>query len=250
MSLGQQLMTTMLGTGAALLLACARPVPADEPPAREDPARAPASNPASTMVSEQIAARGIRDPRVLAALRTVPRDEFVPPMLRAAAWEDHPLPIGHEQTISQPYIVALMTELAQVGPGSRVLEIGTGSGYQAAVLAACGAEVWTIEIVPELAEQAALALARLGYDRVHVRAGDGSHGWPEEAPFDAILVTAAPEELPRALRSQLAPGGRLVAPVGREDDQTLQVHHRTDDGFRVERIAAVRFVPMTGDAAR
>lgn len=242
MSRGQQLVGTMLGTGAALLLACTRPGPVEAPPPRRSGA--------DRMVSEQIEARGIRDPRVLAAMRSVPRDAFVPPMLSASAWEDHPLPIGHEQTISQPYIVALMTELARVGPGSRVLEIGTGSGYQAAVLAACGAEVWTIEIVPPLAEQAAATLARLGYDRVHVRAGDGSHGWPDQAPFDAILVTAAPEELPQALRAQLAPGGRLVAPIGADDDQTLQVHHRTDEGFRVERVAAVRFVPMTGDAAR
>jgi protein-L-isoaspartate(D-aspartate) O-methyltransferase len=240
-------MGTMLGTGAILWLACARPEPGDE---RSRHAAAPAaSEEGAHMVTEQIEARGIRDPRVLAAMRQVPRDAFVPSAHRVHAFGDHPLPIGHDQTISQPYIVALMTELARVGPGSRVLEIGTGSGYQAAVLAACGAEVWTIEIVPPLATRAAQTLARLGYERVHVRSGDGSHGWPEHAPFDAILVTAAPEELPRALREQLAPGGRLVAPVGAGDEQTLQVHERTPDGFRVERVAAVRFVPMTGDAA-
>ncbi len=186
---------------------------------------------------------------VMAAMRKVPRHRFVEPQQARYAYRNHPLPIGRGQTISQPYIVALTTHLDEPQKHHRVLEIGTGSGYQAAVLAACGAEVWTIEIVPALATRAAQTLARLGYERVHVRSGDGSHGWPEHAPFDAILVTAAPEELPRALREQLAPGGRLVAPVGAGDEQTLQVHERTPDGFRVERVAAVRFVPMTGDAA-
>lgn len=203
------------------------------------------------MVVEQIEARGVADARVLAALRSVPRHELVPRGQRDAAYEDVPLPIGHGQTISQPYIVALMTELARIGPGSRVLEVGTGSGYQAAVLAACGAEVWTIEIVAPLAERAARDLARLGYERVHVRAGDGYRGWPEHAPFDAIVVTAAPPEVPAPLREQVRVGGRIVIPVGETGAlQSLEVHERTEDGFRIERVAPVRFVPMTGEAQR
>ena len=198
------------------------------------------------MVDDQIAARGIRDSAVLAAMRRVPRHEFVPERWREEAYADHPLPIGEEQTISQPYIVALMTELAAVGPGTRVLEVGTGSGYQAAVLAELGAEVHTIEIVAPLARQARATLERLGYGRVHVRHGDGYRGWPEAAPFTAIVVTAAPPEVPPELLAQLALGGRLVIPVG-TSDQELQVHERTADGIRIRRVIPVRFVPMTGD---
>jgi protein-L-isoaspartate(D-aspartate) O-methyltransferase len=155
------------------------------------------------------------------------------------------LPIGHEQTISQPYIVALMSELARLRPEARVLEVGTGSGYQTAVLAELACDVHSIEIVPALADRAAATLRRLGYERVHVHQGDGHRGWPEAAPFDTIVVTAAPERVPEALVAQLAPDGRLVIPIGGES-QELQVHHRTDDGVVVEPVAPVRFVPMTG----
>jgi protein-L-isoaspartate(D-aspartate) O-methyltransferase len=197
------------------------------------------------MVSEQIEARGISDARLLAALRRVPRHEFVPAAARPHAYEDHAVAIGHGQTISQPYVVALMTELAALQPGARVLEIGTGSGYQAAVLAELGADVHSIEIVAPLARRAAATLARLGYGAVRVRQGDGYRGWPEAAPFDAILVTAAPPRVPPALLAQLAPGGRLVIPVG-DVEQQLEVHTRTEAGFEVRRVAPVRFVPMTG----
>lgn len=199
------------------------------------------------MVRTQVAARGARDPRVLAAMRTVPRHEFVPAALRPRAYDDAPLPVGHEQTISQPYIVAHMVELARLGPASRVLEIGTGSGYQAAVLAEVAGEVYSVEIVEALHRQAAAVLRRLGYGRVHLRLGDGHRGWPEAAPFDAIVVAAAPERVPPALLQQLAPDGRLVIPVGR-DDQVLQVHRRTAEGFGVENVTPVRFVPMVHEA--
>jgi protein-L-isoaspartate(D-aspartate) O-methyltransferase len=203
------------------------------------------------MVVEQIEARGVRDARVLAAMRKVPRHELVPAGERDRAYDDRPLPIGHGQTISQPYIVALMTELARAGPGDRVLEVGTGSGYQAAVLAETGAEVWSIEIVEPLAKRAAADLARLGFERVHVKAGDGYRGWPEHAPFDAILVTAAPPEVPEPLLEQLAAGGRLVIPVGERGElQWLEVHERNGTEMRIERVTPVRFVPMTGEAER
>ena len=204
------------------------------------------------MVETQLAP-DITDARVLAAMAAVPRHAFVPPELRGQAYDDRPLPIGRGQTISQPFIVAAMTELAGVGPGARVLEIGTGSGYQAAVLCALGAELWSIEIDPVLAERAALALRGLGLgdDRLHLRAGDGWAGWPEAAPFSAILVTAAPPVVPPALRAQLAPGGRLVIPVGaRDGDQELRLIVRTHDQREIERaVFAVRFVPMTGGTA-
>ncbi len=197
------------------------------------------------MVEVQIVARGVIDARVLDAMRRVPRHEFVPRPWRGNAYEDRPLPIGHDQTISQPYIVAAMSELAQLRPDSKVLEIGTGSGYQAAVLAELADRVYSIEIVEPLAEQARETLERLGYERVETRTGDGWAGWPEAAPFDAIVVTAAPPEVPPALLGQLAPGGRLVIPVGR-GIQELQVHERREDGFGIERHFPVRFVPMTG----
>ena len=195
------------------------------------------------MVAEQIVSRGVKDPLVLQAMRTVPRHEFVPPELRASAYEDHPLPIGQGQTISQPYIVAFMTELAAVGPGSRVLEVGTGSGYQAAVLSELGAAVYSIELLAPLSEEAGRALARTGHGSVRLRVGDGHGGWPEAAPFDAIVVTAAAPSVPPALREQLASGGRLVIPVG-AFDQEIEVHRRTGDGFTVERVLPVRFVPL------
>lgn len=201
------------------------------------------------MVREQLESRGIGDARVLAAMRKVPRHEFVPLKVQAGAYEDGPLPIGHGQTISQPYIVALMSELAHLGPDARVLEVGTGSGYQTAVLAELARDVYSIEIVAPLAEQAATTLRRLGYERIHVRQGDGYRGWPEAAPFEAILVTAAPERVPAPLLEQLAPGGRLVIPVG-GGAQELQVHRKTPTGVVVERVAPVMFVPMTGEAER
>ena len=199
------------------------------------------------MVRQQIKARGVRDPRVLDAMASVPRHEFVPPDQAAYAYEDRPLPIGEGQTISQPFVVAKMSELARVARGDRVLEVGTGSGYQAAVLAELGAEVYTVEIVAALAERATSTLGRLGYDSIHVRHGDGHRGWPEFAPFDAIVVTAAPASVPPALLQQLALGARLVIPVGGLF-QTLEVHTRTEHGFEVESVFGVRFVPMTGDA--
>ena len=199
------------------------------------------------MVDTQIVARGVRDPRVLAAMRKVPRHLFVDPSQRAQAYEDHPLPIPGNQTISQPYIVALMTELLEVKPGSRVLEIGTGSGYQSAVLAEEAGEVYTIEIVPELARLAATRLKELHYDNVTVREGDGYRGWPEHAPFDAIIVTAAPERIPEPLVDQLAPNGVMVIPVG-GFFQELKVFHKSADGKVTEKdILPVRFVPMTGE---
>lgn len=188
---------------------------------------------------------GIRDRRVLAAIAAVPRHEFVPPSQAEAAYADMPLPIGEGQTISQPYIVALMTELLELEPGERVLEVGTGCGYQTAVLAAMGCEVFSIERIGILAAAAAERLARLGY-RVHTRTGDGFAGWPEQAPFDAILVTAAPPRIPSSLTDQLAVNGRLVIPIGaRHDVHTLTLVRRRADGtLQTTEVAPVRFVPM------
>jgi len=199
------------------------------------------------MVREQIEARGVRTVAVLQAMRKVPRHEFVPESVRHFAYDDRPLTIGYGQTISQPYIVARMTELARLTPESRVLEVGTGSGYQAAVLAELAAEVYTIEIVPNLAHRAEGDLARLGYKNVHLRVGDGYRGWPELAPFDAIVVTAAPEKIPPPLLAQLKVGGRLVIPVG-DYFQELKVVTRTAGGYQEENDGSVRFVPMTGQA--
>lgn len=199
------------------------------------------------MVEDQLASRGIRDERVLDAMREVPRHELVPEGVREHAYEDRPLPIGFGQTISQPYVVAAMSEAVALREGESVLEVGTGSGYQAAVLAELGARVHTIEYVPELAARAKRDLARLGYDEVHVRAGDGYAGWPERAPFDAIVVTAAPDHVPPALVEQLAVGGRLVIPVG-EHDQDLLLVRRDEDGVHRETLMGVRFVPMQGKA--
>ncbi len=202
------------------------------------------------MVETQIVARGVRDPRVLAAMRKVPRHLFVDPAQRAQAYEDHPLPIPGNQTISQPYIVALMTELLELRPEERVLEIGTGSGYQSAVLGELAREVYTIEIVPELARSAAARLKELNYRNVTVREGDGYRGWPEHAPFDAIIVTAAPERIPEPLVDQLAPGGVMVIPVG-GFFQELKVFRKSADGRVTEKdILPVRFVPMTGEVEK
>lgn len=199
------------------------------------------------MVRTQLERRDIRDPAVLAAMRRVPRHLFVPVAERHAAYTDWPLSIGHGQTISQPYIVGLMTQLAAPRRGERVLEIGTGSGYQAAVLAELGAEVYTIEIVRPLGERARALLTELGYENIHARIGDGYRGWPERAPFDAILLTAAPPRIPQPLLDQLAVGGRLVAPVGR-GVQDLVVVTRDENGYRRRTITPVLFVPMTGRA--
>jgi protein-L-isoaspartate(D-aspartate) O-methyltransferase len=209
------------------------------------------------MVDEQLVARGIHDPRVLAAMRSVPRHLFVPRVDPDRAYEDHPLPIGHAQTISQPFIVAFMTDALGVEPGMRVLEIGTGSGYQAAVLAAMGAEVFSIEIVPALALHARKALEAAGINVdgprgepgvVHLNIGDGSLGWPDEAPFDRIMATAAPQQIPVALVDQLGPEGRLIAPVGSSHYQELRVVERHGNDIETRHILPVLFVPMTGVA--
>ena len=226
----------MLPFLAALALACAPPalVPSGDP----DRAR-------EAMVAGQIEQRGVRDARTLAAMRKVPRHLFVPLALVGQAYDDHPLPIGHEQTISQPYIVAFMTEALGLHGGENVLEVGTGSGYQAAVLAEIAARVYTIEIVAPLAEEARERLKRLGYRNVEVRAGDGYLGWPEKAPFDAIMVTAAAPRIPEPLKQQLKEGGRLVIPVG-EAYQELIVVTRKGATYAEDRVLPVRFVPMTG----
>jgi protein-L-isoaspartate(D-aspartate) O-methyltransferase len=196
------------------------------------------------MVAEQMAARDITDARVLDAMRKVPRHLFVPPDQQRAAYEDYPLPIGKDQTISQPYIVAYMTQALEVKPTHKVLEIGTGSGYQAAVLGELAAQVYTIEIVADLAERATKTLASAGYKNVHVRHGDGYVGWPEHAPFDAIMVTAAPDHVPQPLIDQLAPGGRMIIPVG-DYFQELRLIHRTETGIVERSTLSVRFVPLT-----
>lgn len=198
------------------------------------------------MVDQQIVARGVTDRRVLAAMREVPRHRFVNPPLLASAYDDRPLNIGYGQTISQPYIVAYMTELLRLQPGAKVLEVGTGCGYQAAVLAEMAHTVYTIEIVKALADSARITLAGLGYRNIHVRHGDGYGGWPDEAPFDGILVAAAPDHIPPALVAQLAVGGRLVIPVG-DDEQEIRVITKTPEGIREERLIPVRFVPLTRD---
>ena len=198
------------------------------------------------MVADQVAARGVKDPRVLDAMRAVPRHEFVPLTLRDDAYVDSPLPIGHGQTISQPYIVALMTELARPSPADRVLEVGTGSGYQAAVISRLVSRVFTVELVDPLAQSASAVLRRLGYSNVTVRSGDGYLGWPDEAPFDIVLVTAAPEQVPAALVAQLKPGGRLIVPVGRAwDVQDLQLIEKDAGGkVKTRSVIPVRFVPL------
>lgn len=203
------------------------------------------------MVREQLEAPGrdIRDARVLAAMREVPRHQFVPEAQRPLAYVDHPLPIGYGQTISQPYIVAFMTERLEPRPGDRVLEIGTGSGYQAAVLARIVKEVYSIEIVEPLAREATATLARLSFTNVQVRAGDGYLGWPEHAPFDAIIVTCAPEHIPAPLTEQLKEGGRMIIPVGPQYDQVLYLLEKREGQIRRRAVLPVRFVPMTGSGA-
>jgi len=227
---------------ALLLAGC--PAPAPVPAALPD--EAPYLAQREQMVTTQIEQRGVSDVAVLNVLRTVPRHRFVPPDLIDQAYADHPLPIGYGQTISQPYIVALMSEALQVRPGDKVLEIGTGSAYQAAVLAELGAETFTIEIIPELANQAADRLKELGYTEVQVRNADGYFGWEEHAPFDAIIVTAAPDHLPQPLANQLAEGGRLVVPIGPVGSvQTLWLFEKRDGELEATNLGAVSFVPFT-----
>jgi protein-L-isoaspartate(D-aspartate) O-methyltransferase len=204
------------------------------------------------MMREQLVGTGrnITNARVLAVMETVPRHEFVPPEFRFRAYEDRALPIGYDQTISQPYIVAFMTEQLYPQPTDRVLEIGTGSGYQAAVFAQLVAEVYTVEIIEPLAQRAEADLKRLGYTNIHVRAGDGSQGWPEAAPFDAIIVTCAPEKVPPSLVEQLRDGGRMIIPVGPMGDQELVLLRKQGEQLERHAVLSVRFVPMTGGAER
>jgi protein-L-isoaspartate(D-aspartate) O-methyltransferase len=198
------------------------------------------------MVARQLEARGIEDPATLAAMRKVPRHEFVPEDRRQHAYQDRPVPIGYGQTISQPHLVAYMTERLEPRPGMRVLEIGTGSGYQAAVLGAILDEVYSIEIIGDLARWGTENLHRTGYDHVQVRHGDGYHGWPEEGPFDAIVVTAAADHIPPPLLAQLKEGGRMVIPVGSPFlTQTLMLVTREGDDIRTRSLVPVRFVPLT-----
>src|SRR5881394_492556 len=215
----------------------------------------PTCNPAQTqvadfpaqrerMVKEQIVMRGVVEERVLAAMRKVPREEFVPEEFRAASYDDRPLPIGYDQTISQPFIVAFMTEQLRPQKTDRVLEIGTGSGYQAAILAELVREVYTIEIIEPLGRTAEATLQRLGYKNVHVKVGDGYKGWPEHAPFDSIIVTCAPDHVPQPLVDQLKEGGRMVIPVGPPAAQELYVMQKSNGQLRQSVLVDVRFVPM------
>ena len=229
---------------ACALAACAAPPPARVPgtPTQGDPFSAEREE----MVATQIERRGVDDAGVLRVMRSVPRHQFVPQDLMGQAYADHPLPIGYGQTISQPYIVALMSEALQVNPGDKVLEIGTGSAYQAAILAELGAETYTIEIVPELAQQAAARLQELGYTEVQTRHADGYFGWEEKAPFDAIIVTAAPDHLPQPLANQLAEGGRLVIPIGPIGSvQTLWLFEKIGGELQATNLGGVSFVPFT-----
>ena len=228
-----------VGLGIALALATMAAYPQPDP----------YSDVRRRMVEEQIRSRGVEDRRVLAAMSHVPRHLFVPESYRSQAYDDYPLPIGSQQTISQPYIVALMTALAEIDPAEKVLEIGTGSGYQAAVLAELAREVYTIEILEPLGRQAQRTLAELGCANVHTRVGDGYQGWPEAAPFDAIIVTAAPERIPQPLIDQLKIGGKLVIPVG-SFFQDLLVLTKTAKGLEKRNVIPVRFVPMTGEVQK
>jgi len=202
------------------------------------------------MIEEHLRSRGIRDPRILEAMASVPREEFVLPSDRANAYADHPLGIGEGQTISQPYIVAYMTQLAEPESTDRALEVGTGSGYQAAVLSLLVDTVYTVEIIPTLTQRATRTLQRLGYGNVVAATRDGYQGWREHAPFDVIIVTAAPDRVPAPLVDQLAPGGHMVIPVGSFWQELVVITKRSDGSVVTERVADVRFVPMTGEAER
>ena len=203
-----------------------------------------------SMVERHLAGRDITDANVLRAMKRVRRDAFVPPELRARAYEDRPLPIGHQQTISQPYIVALMTQLAGARPGAKALDVGTGSGYQAAVLAEIVDHVYSVEILCPLADEARKRLGEQGYENVTVRCGDGYAGWKEHAPFDLIILAAAPDHIPPALLEQLAPGGRLVLPVGDHTQRLKLVERKADGTFARSDHGGVMFVPMTGEARK
>ena len=236
---------------APLILACA-PLPSQAPGEVSAPATSDSEaqrQARERMVREQIEDRGVRDKRVLAALHKVPRHLYVPGEMASYAYADRPLPIGYHQTISQPYIVAFMTEALELKPQDRVLEIGTGSGYQAAVLAELVRDVYSIEIVEPLGKEADERLKRLGYSNIQVRIGDGYRGWPEAAPFDAIIVTAAPDHVPSALVDQLREGGRMVLPVGRFLQNLIRLR-RTPEGIKRETLLPVRFVPMVGEAEK
>ena len=227
-----------------LLSGCPAPDPnpdTSQPPDVHTPRRL-------SMVERQLAARDIRDPAVLQAMRNVPRHRFVPDSAVPFAYDDTALRIEHGQTISQPYIVAFMSQALELDGDEKVLEIGTGSGYQAAVLGHLARKVYTIEIVVPLADRARQVLADLGHTNVHVRTGDGYRGWPEEAPFDAIMVTAAPDHVPEPLVAQLAPGGRMILPVGEGYDQQLVILEKTASGLTRRAVLDVVFVPMTGEA--
>ena len=202
------------------------------------------------MVQQQLTTRGITEQRVLDAMAKVPREEFVPLESRAESYEDGPLPIGYGQTISQPYIVAFMTEQLRPKPSDRVLEVGTGSGYQAAILAELVSDVYSIEIVEPLAKSAEATLQRLGYKNVHVKIGDGYKGWPEQGPFDAIIVTCAPDKVPQPLVDQLKDGGRMVIPVGDKFAQQLYLLEKKDGQLKQSATLPVRFVPMTSEGEK
>lgn len=236
-----------------ILFGCAPAEQTGRAPDRPDPGSESRQEPyrelREAMVRNHIRARGVRDERVLAAMLSVPRHRFVRPEDVAHAYEDHAMSIGRGQTISQPYIVAVMSEAARLQPTDRVLEIGTGSGYGAAVLGQLAGEVYSIEIIEELGKRAAAQLAELGYENIECRIGDGYAGWPEQAPFDAILLTAAPSMIPQPLLEQLKEGGRLVAPVGNQY-QELELLTKRDGKIEREVLFPVRFVPMTGRAQR
>jgi protein-L-isoaspartate(D-aspartate) O-methyltransferase len=202
------------------------------------------------MVEQQLKPRGIKDEHVLAAMAKVPREEFVPADVRRSAYEDGPLPIGYDQTISQPYVVAFMTEQLRPKRSDRVLEIGSGSGYQAAILGELVAEVYTIEIVEPLAKSAEATLQRLGYNNVYIKVGDGYKGWPQEAPFDAIIVTCAPEKVPQPLVDQLKDGGRMIIPVGERFAQQLYLLEKKNGQLKESVTLPVRFVPMLREAQK
>jgi protein-L-isoaspartate(D-aspartate) O-methyltransferase len=248
----------MMRFGLVALLTCFGSIglsPAQEPAWRadqwsvRDTQRGTFSSSAGGMVERQLRSRGIDDPRTLRAMAKVPREKFVPNELRNSAYDDRPLPIGYGQTISQPFIVALMTQRLQPKASDRVLEIGTGSGYQAAILSELAGEVYTIEIVRPLAQHAEVVLRELGYNHVHVKAGDGYKGWPEHAPFDGIIVTAAPDHIPQPLVEQLKEGGRMVIPVGKTGAQMLYLLEKRGGKIKQKAVIPVKFVPFTRDHA-
>jgi protein-L-isoaspartate(D-aspartate) O-methyltransferase len=244
-------LAALLLAGAAVWLWVARSHHADETPTAEAERQREWARQREQMVEHDLRGRDIRNKRVLEVMGKVPRHEFVPSRVAHLAYSDCALPIGHEQTISQPYIVALMTQAAEVQPEYKVLEVGTGSGYQAAVLAELVADVYTIELVPALAEEASARLKRLGYDKVHTRAGDGYLGWEKAAPFDAILVTCGADHVPKPLWDQLKPGGKMVIPVGPPDRMWLRVLTKDTDGTQHSRdLTPVRFVPLRRPADR